>query len=67
MVHRAFAKAASLLLDRTLYYMNRRLWVTVSNTFAGLWLRLWNPADASRVSGSRSAQISNLAELYYTT
>lgn len=37
MGHRAFAKAASLLLHRTLYYMIRPSSVfTVINTFAGL-------------------------------
>jgi hypothetical protein len=47
-VHRAFAKAASLLLDRTLYYMTRRLRSTVINTFAGICI---GPADAFCVSG----------------
>jgi hypothetical protein len=46
-VHRAFAKAASLLLDPTLYYMIRPSSVfTVINTFAGLESGLESPADA---------------------
>jgi hypothetical protein len=43
-VRRAFAKAASLLLDRTLYYMNRRFWATVTNTFAGHLYQVPEPA-----------------------
>jgi hypothetical protein len=39
-VHRAFAKAASLLPDRTLYYINRRLRFTVTNNFSVLCPRL---------------------------
>jgi ribosomal protein S2 len=47
-VHRAFAKAASLLPDRTLYYMNRRfLGGTVTNTFAGHCIKCRSPPDAS--------------------
>jgi hypothetical protein len=46
-VHRAFAKAASLLPDRTLYYMNRRSWTTVTNTFAGHCIKCRSPPDAS--------------------
>jgi hypothetical protein len=57
-VHRAFAKAASLLPDRTLYYMNRRSWTTVTNTFAGHCIKLSEPRQMPLfVSWSRSLQI----------
>jgi hypothetical protein len=47
-IHRAFAKAASLLLDRTLYYMNRRFFgTTVTNTFVDQCIKSRSPPDAS--------------------
>jgi hypothetical protein len=47
-VHQAFAKSgfSSPWIGR-LYYMNRRFWATVTNTFAGHCIKCRSPPDAS--------------------
>jgi hypothetical protein len=58
-VHQAFAKSgfSSPWIGR-LYYMNRRFWATVTNTFAGHCIKLSEPRQMPLfVSWSRSLQI----------